>query len=613
MRDVGPSFRPTRIHHVTLHSHASIQSSARHASTSSTGPYARAVLSTPLGDLARDVDASELGLFTLAAQPAHAAHAGADASGAHDDAAAPVAQKAEVVRVEFPGATPLRRPRTRLEKEKEKEPEVYAEAALKYLDRYHSIRPMPRARQEVDSIIERLNCASERHRQADRCGRAISGSAPTAQDEEKRIQELNLRIKQMRIRKEVLLKKQKPPAAGGSKPSGSSASKAKDKDEDEFWSEPVPRPPRRSRARQSLLIPPRASADGGADDSLLLSADMDMGAMINDVSMDSLVGAGADAPTPLPAPRAPSAIAKPALEAKPPAPMHSRPPSPPPPRAAEPEASDEDEGEQTIVLAKAPALATPPPMPFLPPLPESPPPAAAPAAIPLPSTPPRDHEPAIESGPTPAHGSGVPPTPGTGRKSRVRVTSDVERIVTKIWSTVGDVIMPGHPFNTASAATTNKPPRAKETMYVSPPLPSLPSLPNLTARRPTSPSALLQNLAAQTPPPSSPSALSHSTFSLTSPPADPAQPSAHQILTAHLLLALINAPPKHAMPLAAAKAALAAAGLGGPPPTPGIGLRVGLLTGGGQALETRALYGCVAKRLLKIDRGGREQTVRFDV
>ena len=33
--------------------------------------------------------------------------------------------------------------------------------------------------------------------------------------------------------------------------------------------------------------------------------------------------------------------------------------------------------------------------------------------------------------------------------------------------------------------------------------------------------------------------------------------------------------------------------------------------GSDKAVETRALYGCVAKRLLKIDRGGGEQVVRF--
>lgn len=34
--------------------------------------------------------------------------------------------------------------------------------------------------------------------------------------------------------------------------------------------------------------------------------------------------------------------------------------------------------------------------------------------------------------------------------------------------------------------------------------------------------------------------------------------------------------------------------------------------GSDKALETRALYGCVAKRLVKIDRGGGEQIVRFE-
>ena len=33
---------------------------------------------------------------------------------------------------------------------------------------------------------------------------------------------------------------------------------------------------------------------------------------------------------------------------------------------------------------------------------------------------------------------------------------------------------------------------------------------------------------------------------------------------------------------------------------------------GGQG-TTRVLFGCVAKRLVKIDRGGREQIVKFDI
>ena len=38
----------------------------------------------------------------------------------------------------------------------------------------------------------------------------------------------------------------------------------------------------------------------------------------------------------------------------------------------------------------------------------------------------------------------------------------------KIWATVGEVIMPGHPFDALGKSTNkSKPPRAKETMCVS--------------------------------------------------------------------------------------------------------------------------------------------------
>lgn len=90
----------------------------------SEGPFTRAVLHTNLGDLIRDIDSSELGLFTLV-NPTTASH--------QDKA------KDEITRVEFPGATPLRRPpaarRDDAMRIKELEPEVYAQAALKYLDR----------------------------------------------------------------------------------------------------------------------------------------------------------------------------------------------------------------------------------------------------------------------------------------------------------------------------------------------------------------------------------------------------------------------------------------------------------------------------------------------
>lgn len=96
------------------------------------GPFTRAILETPLGDLIRDIDPAEIGLFTLV-QPTQSlpTHAQEDV---------PVPPKGEIARVEFSGATPLRRPPARQARDdparpREHEPEVYAQAALKYLDR----------------------------------------------------------------------------------------------------------------------------------------------------------------------------------------------------------------------------------------------------------------------------------------------------------------------------------------------------------------------------------------------------------------------------------------------------------------------------------------------
>lgn len=92
-----------------------------------TGPFTRAVLDTALGDLIRDIDASELGLFTLI--PTNLDVRKQPENGA---------RKGEISRVGFPGATPLRKiptKRSEMLKPKEFEPEVYARAALKYLDR----------------------------------------------------------------------------------------------------------------------------------------------------------------------------------------------------------------------------------------------------------------------------------------------------------------------------------------------------------------------------------------------------------------------------------------------------------------------------------------------
>lgn len=101
----------------------SIKASASKISDN-TGLFTRAVLNTHLGDLIRDIDPSELGLFTLA-EPAHP-------KGYEKDAHA--TQQPEIKRTEFTGATPLRRNAHRRDDKQVIEPEVYAHAALKYIE-----------------------------------------------------------------------------------------------------------------------------------------------------------------------------------------------------------------------------------------------------------------------------------------------------------------------------------------------------------------------------------------------------------------------------------------------------------------------------------------------
>lgn len=112
------------------------------------GPFISAVLHTHLGDLIRDIDPLELGLFSLISPtPSHFREQ--DAQGA---------PTTEVARTEFPAPTPLRKPASQREvpKPNDVEPEIYAQAALKYIDRYQTIRPMPRAHSQVIVVLERL-------------------------------------------------------------------------------------------------------------------------------------------------------------------------------------------------------------------------------------------------------------------------------------------------------------------------------------------------------------------------------------------------------------------------------------------------------------------------
>ncbi|KAG1746080.1 hypothetical protein EDB19DRAFT_2023448 [Suillus lakei] len=485
-------------------------------------------LTTALGDLIRDIDSSELGLFTLVHPPSHV----------------PTESEARGVisRVEFPGATPLRKPPSRrqeMTKPREYEPEVYAQAALKYLDRYHSIRPMPRARSQVQGLIHQLDETRRNIRGLSETLQQLTSSNPTsgsssqestAADEERHIQDLQARLTELRKQKDDILRSSNPAP------------------------KPKPKPaPRLARAPSPLAVhetqeemfwnTPAASARTLRFTEKLMDEEVD----INDVSVMSFT-------SPIPRPRSVlSSLGLPVDDDSLNGGEHdigqddSVIPDPPDgedllDKGSEPEVGDGD-GEQTVVLKKLPSS-----------LPPNPTPLGS-------NTPPETSLPANSELRAPA---AVPPE--SARKPKVRMNAEIEKIVVKIWSTVGEIIMPGHPFDpTGSVSGRSKPPRAKETL------------------------AHLESLSSQTPSPTSPTA---SSFSSLAPSMISGQPTSQQIATCQLLLTLLKQP-GFSMSLNKLKEALAG--------------------GGGGAGATRTMYACVAKKLIKIERGGGEQVVKFDI
>jgi len=217
---------------------------------------------------------------------------------------------------------------------------------------------------------------------------------------------------------------------------------------------------------------------------------------------------------------------------------------------------EDDEGEQTVVLSRPPPSVADPPSSGGRPHPETP--------YEAPSQPIAEPTTVLE---TPSHPE---------KKPKMKITTELEQIVSKIWGTIGELIMPGNPYD-ISGSSGSKPPRAKETI------------------------AHLQMLSTLTPSPGSPTASSISSFSHTAaPPSASAKTTAQQVLTAHMLLALLSSPPSYALPLGRLKETLASKSK-----------EIGISAIGGSGV-TRPVYGCVAKRLLKIERGGGEQLVKFD-
>ncbi|KAJ7622831.1 hypothetical protein DFH06DRAFT_1059710 [Mycena polygramma] len=429
-------------------------------------PFAHAVLDTPLGDLIRDIDPAELGLFTP-----------------------------QLARVEFHGPAPR----------KKQDPEVYAQAAFTYIDRYNVIRPMPRAYAQVVAILDQLAETRDNIRTLTAALELQpSELKPLADQEEQRVADLQARLANLSRRKEAaaaqpkLHKRGLRPKATASEPPSTPVQSS-------------------SKLDETFHTPAAAARTLRFTDNLLMDEQVDLA----DISIST--------------PVAPSRMQR---------------------RVSPADDPDEDSGEEAVGEPVAE-------------YPDEPADDDATVVLPKPAV-------ALSTSPPPSVPTSPvePPATDTPKKGKVRVNTEVERIVAKIWSSVGDLIMPGHPFNTTGSGTGSKPPRAKETI------------------------AHLQSIAALTPAPASPST---TISSLTAP--IPTAPTPQQILTAHLLLSLLSTGPQFSMPLNKVKEGLAAkASTSG-----GAGIVLG-----GQS-TTRVLFGCVAKRLVKIERGGGEQIVKFDV
>ncbi|KAJ8696544.1 hypothetical protein PTI98_006408 [Pleurotus ostreatus] len=478
---------------------------------SSSQPFTRAVLNAPLADLIRDIDASsELGLFELT-RPALPLPT---------DKEPPSLQYHEIQRVTFNGATPLRRhprPEGPL-KTPEPDPEIYAQAAMKYINRFQSIRPMPRAYSQVEAVMERLQASrvriqelQERVKQQAENASAVEPKS-LADDEQQRIDVLMERIALLKEQKENHFRKRlpkiQPKRVPAPKPPKATP-RVDPEDEFGFWTTPT------AAARTFKL-----------STGLLMDEHVDAGEM-------SMASFGSPPPTLAGIIQQPFQSFSHSINSQ-------------PPRSPE------------SLVENATPSASPPPMPERqsPPLvPISPSPPLTPPSAPLISPPP-DPEDLL---PPPAAAAASPP-----RKGKIKITSDVDRIIARIWSTVGDIIMQGYHL------AETKPLGAKATI------------------------AHLQTLAAQTTVPPSPSATSLS--SLASAPTD--QPTFQQIMTAFLLLRLLSEAPSYSLLLNVVKDAISSKGS-----------ELGAAT---STQSSRVMYACIAKRLIKIDRKQGEQTVKFD-
>ncbi|KZS96233.1 hypothetical protein SISNIDRAFT_547707 [Sistotremastrum niveocremeum HHB9708] len=519
----------------------SIRTTSEQTGTTKPGPFYTALFNPVIQEVIRDLDDSELGLFTL------------------DHANGVVAQDPDptLSRKRFTAATPLRK---RPDVTRELDGEVYAEAALKYIDRYQSVKSMPQMRAHLLHVLNRMSelheSIREYHDTLQKTQKLQASSPRTrARYEEKRVQELQERILVLKKRKALLL------ARSGSHPDESATS--------ESIVESSPLLPKSSKPKPANLpehVPSRNHAPRVSHglDQLLAN---EKGPSVTDSPItksswsnfakgtaqddeDEFWGSTED-----PSMAKPSNLGPAKFIAR------SKSPSPPPSLPDAPE--DVEVGDVTVTPTRVRLSPSPPPPPLqrqttppLPPVPE--PPIAVAEGVEEPSLPPVESEVVAE-----------PPPPSVSKKLKeFKVTMEMEEIVSKIWTTLGETLFPTH---------QGKPLRAKETL------------------------SLLLNLQTLPPPPPSPSSVSSLA---TASPIKAAAATSSQIVTSYMLLNLLSLPPQYSLPLTKLKEAVSA--------------RIideGHEGKAGYTAEDvrRSLYNCVGKKLLKFERGKGAQIVEFDL
>lgn len=203
------------------------------------------------------------------------------------------------------------------------------------------------------------------------------------------------------------------------------------------------------------------------------------------------------------------------------------------------------------------------------------------------------------------------PADETSGEGEVVITPETERIVVRVFD---------HPQGEACLHSTTRPRFGQRWERPSCPVihTTFPAQPPPT-RRPAQKKQCAHSLLSRRPliSPAGPHRRHLDSVSAAPPPADvsptasayarnrAAQASAQQALTAKMLLVLLRAP-GHAVALDTLKGALA--GVEGAAAAAAGGTGAGAGSG-----VTKVVYGCVAKRLVKIERGGGEQVVKFNV